>query len=99
MALIISINGLLNTLPKNRNKATRHLSSVFNISCSHARDILFRFQPNTEEVVNDRIVMLGLGNLYAESNTELTAMEDRWKPKTAQQIIADINRVREAYNG
>jgi hypothetical protein len=99
MALIISIHGLLNTVPKNRNKATRHLSSIFNISCSHARDILFRYQPNTEEAVHSRLVMLDLGNLYEESNTELTAKDDRWKPKTAEQIIADINTAREAYNG
>lgn len=68
----------------NRNKLTREVAKTFDISCSHARDLLFRLPPRILELDNTLcnvatypVDMEALENLKTE-HFKHQVRRDRW---------------------
>lgn len=86
---------------RNRNKMTRMLAKQANISCSMARDILFRSTTNTVKSFPVGIAEVQcIDKLIKDAQgVEQSVIDERWQPKTAQQIIEDINTARTKWEG
>lgn len=95
------LNMLYGSSVKNRNKMTRMLACAANISCSTARNILFRSTTNTVKSFPIGIAEVQcIDKMIKETQSvEQQVIDELWPAKTAKQIIEDINTTKTKWEG